>query len=481
MNSNPVRRDRQSGATVFSGFLVALSLSIVGVGLISFAQLTHTNPLSPNFLEEHPPTLEWSQDLRGLGAEPATLALRAQDAGAGLDEVVVRISQNNQPQELVRRSFREPSVTDETIEITVDPKTLGLREGNAELQVSAFDKSLWNNGAQISKIVEINFAKPQISAITPQQNGVLGGAELVFYRITGKAPNAQGVASNDAIYPGFKAEGWDEKFKGRNGVYIAFYPIPQTFDDSNDSMKLVARDNLGNSASSSFNYRIKQRRWSSFRVQLTEQQATQLKERFVAYASKEKLPVKLTGALADDMKVLLRTLAFSDDGFVDTALSEPSAQRLWRDAFIAPVPSAPNNSTGDQRIVYVGDKEIVRGPAAGVRFPVSRRTQVVAANSGKVVFIGELGLLGNTIIIDHGFGLSTLYGHLSDVKVQRGVSVQKGQEIGQTGTTGFAQSEEVYFEVRLHDTPVAPNEWWDQSWVTDHIENKVQYVLRDAV
>jgi murein DD-endopeptidase MepM/ murein hydrolase activator NlpD len=246
-------------------------------------------------------------------------------------------------------------------------------------------------------------------------------------------------------------------------------------------MKLVARDNLGNSATSSFNYRVKQRRWSSFRVQINEQQAVQLKERFAAYATKEKLPVKLTGVLADDLKVLLRTLAFSDDGFVETALAESSPQRLWRDAFIPPVSSSPNNSTGDQRIVYLGDKEILRGPAAGVRFPVSRRTQVVAANSGKVVFIGELGLLGNTIILDHGFGLSTLYAHLSDVKVQRGVTVQKGQEIGQTGTTGFAQSEEVYFEVRLHDTPVSPNEWWDQSWVTDHIENKVQYVLRDAV
>jgi murein DD-endopeptidase MepM/ murein hydrolase activator NlpD len=481
MNSSLARPDKELGGAVFSGFLIALSASIVGAGLIAFAQLTHTNPLSTNFIEEQAPTLEWNQDLRGLGLEPVTLTLRAQDAGAGLDEVVVRISQNNQPQELVRRSFREPSIRDETIEITVDPKTLGLREGNAELQVSAFDKSLWNNGTQIAKIVEINFAKPQVSALTPQQNGVLGGSELVFYRITGKTPDAQGVASNDSIYPGFKAEGWDEKFKGRGGVYLAFYPIPQTFNDSTDSMKLVARDNLGNSATSSFNYRVKQRRWSSFRVQINEQQAVQLKERFAAYATKEKLPVKLTGVLADDLKVLLRTLAFSDDGFVETALAESSPQRLWRDAFIPPVSSSPNNSTGDQRIVYLGDKEILRGPAAGVRFPVSRRTQVVAANSGKVVFIGELGLLGNTIILDHGFGLSTLYAHLSDVKVQRGVTVQKGQEIGQTGTTGFAQSEEVYFEVRLHDTPVSPNEWWDQSWVTDHIENKVQYVLRDAV
>jgi murein DD-endopeptidase MepM/ murein hydrolase activator NlpD len=104
----------------------------------------------------------------------------------------------------------------------------------------------------------------------------------------------------------------------------------------------------------------------------------------------------------------------------------------------------------------------------------------VAANNGSVVFIGTLGLLGNTIIIDHGFGLSTIYGHLSDVDVQRGISVQRGQEIGKTGSTGLAQSEEVYFEMRVHGIPVSPNEWWDQSWVTDHIDNKVAFVMRDA-
>ncbi len=471
----------ESGGAVFTAFLLTISAAILGAGVVAFTKLTHTNPLTPSFLEEQPPILAWNQELRGMGADPVTLALNAEDAGSGLDEVIVRIVQNNQPKELVRRSFDSTRTHKDIVEFSVNPKELGLREGNAELQVSAFDKSLWNNGAQLAKIVEINFAKPQITAITPQQNGVLGGAELVFYRITGKTPNTHGVTSNNATYPGYPAEGWDENFKGRNGVYLSLYPIPQTFDDSTDSMRVIARDTLGNSASAPFNYRVKHRRWSSFRVTLNEQSATQLRDRFVAYATKEKLPVQLSGNLSDDLKGLLRALAFSDDGFVETALAESSPQRLWREAFIPPVPSSPNNSTGDQRVVLLGNKEIVRGSSAGVRFPVSRRNPVVAGNNGKVVFIGELGLLGNTIIIDHGFGLSSLYGHLSDVKVQRGVSVQKGQEIGQTGSSGFAQSEEVYFEIRLHDVPVAPNEWWDQTWVTDHIDNKVGFVLRDAV
>jgi murein DD-endopeptidase MepM/ murein hydrolase activator NlpD len=465
---------------VFPAFLLVVFIGTLGAGVVAFAELTHTNPVSSQFIEQSPPTLAWHETPRGLGSESVTIALTAQDSGAGLDEVVVRISQNNQPRELVRRSFGASAIHNETIEVTINPKELELREGNAELQVSAFDKSLWNNGSRISTIVDVNFAKPQIAALTPQQNGVLGGTELVFYRITGKTPESHGVLSQGTLYPGSPAVGWDERFKGKTGLYVAFYPMPHSFDVDADSMQLVARDSIGNSASGSFNYRVKQRRWSSFRRVISNEAVAPLRERLVSYSHREQLSVKLGGDSATEMKSLLKAVAFSDEGFIDVALSQPEPSRLWRDAFLPPVPSTPSNSVGDLRSVYLENQEIARGPAAGVRFPVSKRSAIVAANTGKIVFIGELGLLGNTIVLDHGMGLSTVYGHLSDVRVQRGAVVQRGQEIGSTGSSGFAQGEEVYFEARMHGVPVSPNEWWDQTWVTDHIDNKVGFVLRDA-
>lgn len=446
---------------------------------MAFSQLTHTNPLSPSFLEETPPQLQWHEEPRGLGAEAAKLSLTASDADSGLDEIIVRVSQKNQPRELVRKKFDSPNIKQETIDFTINPKELGFREGNVELQVLAFDKALWNNGSRLSKIIEVNFLKPQLSVLTPQQNGVLGGSELVFYKVSGKTPDTQGVVGQGSLYPGFKADGWSDVFKGHNSVYVAFYPIPASFKDESDSMHIVARDNLGNSANAPFNYRIRARTWSSFRASFSEEQASKLKEYLLTYAQREKVGIRPTGNLVNDFKALLKLLAVSDEGFLSAALAESEPSRLWREAFSPPVPSAPNNSEGDQRIVMVGTQEVLRGAAAGVRFPVSRRTSVTAANNGKVVFIGELGLLGNTIVIDHGFGLSTVYGHLSEVRVQRGTMVEKGSAIGTTGATGLAQSEEVYFETRLHGVPVSPNEWWDQTWVTDHIENKVAFVQRD--
>lgn len=468
------------GGIAFLLLLLIVAGSIIGAGIVSFTQLTHTNPLSLYFIEDAPPSLTWHEVPRGLGAEAITVAIAAADSGAGLDEVIVRIIQNNQSRELARKTFGLDAIRNETIEALVNPKELELKEGNAELQVLAFDKSLWNNSARLSAVVEVNYLKPQITALTPQQNGVLGGAEMVFYRVTGKPPEAHGVLGQGSLYSGFQAGGWNEGLKIRPNMFIALYPIPASFDDSNEAMRLIARDNLGNSATTSFNYRVKQRRWSSFRSNLSNERASIIRDDLVNYAKRENLNIKESGDLAADLKSLIKSLSVSDEGFVSTALSQSAQNRSWSEAFLPPVGSSPTNSAGDTRALLIDSTELLRGISSGVRFPVNKRTPVLAANNGTVVFIGMLGLLGNTIIVDHGFGLSSIYGHLSDVSVQRGTLVQRGQEIGKTGSTGLAQSEEVYFEMRVHGVPVSPNEWWDQSWVTDHIDNKVAFVLREA-
>jgi septal ring factor EnvC (AmiA/AmiB activator) len=123
----------------------------------------------------------------------------------------------------------------------------------------------------------------------------------------------------------------------------------------------------------------------------------------------------------------------------------------------------------------------VKGPSVGARFQVSSRQKVVAANSGRVTFVDTLTLNGTTVVIDHGFGLASVYAHLSNATVKPGEEVAKGQQIGQTGASGLAQAEEVYFEMRLHGAPVSPNEWWDDNWITDHVQNKTSYVQKSLI
>jgi len=81
---------------------------------------------------------------------------------------------------------------------------------------------------------------------------------------------------------------------------------------------------------------------------------------------------------------------------------------------------------------------------------------ITAAADGRVIFAGWYGGYGNAIIIDHGGGVSTLYGHCSQIFVSEHQDVQRGQAIGAVGSTGHSTGPHVHFEVRQNGTPVDP-------------------------
>jgi len=98
-----------------------------------------------------------------------------------------------------------------------------------------------------------------------------------------------------------------------------------------------------------------------------------------------------------------------------------------------------------------------------------QHSPVPAANSGVVVFAGPLTIYGNTVVVDHGLGLQTLYGHLSSIAVKEGDSVTQNQELGRSGITGLAVGDHVHYEVLIGGVSVTPVEWWDGRWIRDHI------------
>jgi len=109
----------------------------------------------------------------------------------------------------------------------------------------------------------------------------------------------------------------------------------------------------------------------------------------------------------------------------------------------------------------------------GIDLASTARAPVPAANAGKVVFAGDLGIYGNCVILDHGLGLQTLYGHLSQIEVKVGDIVAKGQAMGRTGTSGLAGGDHLHFDVLVSGQQVNPIEWWDPSWIKNNVTDKL--------
>jgi murein DD-endopeptidase MepM/ murein hydrolase activator NlpD len=127
-------------------------------------------------------------------------------------------------------------------------------------------------------------------------------------------------------------------------------------------------------------------------------------------------------------------------------------QRYWSGAFAIPVPGPVISSFG-KRSVYNGQP---RSPHSGTDFRAATGTPVRTPNSGKVVLAAELYFSGNTVIIDHGLGLYSYFGHLSAFSVQEGATVESGEVVGKAGATGLVTGPHLHWSVRLVGTRVDP-------------------------
>jgi murein DD-endopeptidase MepM/ murein hydrolase activator NlpD len=149
------------------------------------------------------------------------------------------------------------------------------------------------------------------------------------------------------------------------------------------------------------------------------------------------------------------------------------AQMIWNGAFHQLTNSKVEANFADARTYLYQGEEIDHQYHLGYDLAVTRRYPVEAANDGMVVFTGDLGIYGNAVIIDHGYGLNSLYGHLSTIEVNVGDGIKKKQIIGRTGETGLAAGDHLHYGVYIYGVPVRPVEWWDEKWINDNILNKI--------
>jgi murein DD-endopeptidase MepM/ murein hydrolase activator NlpD len=132
------------------------------------------------------------------------------------------------------------------------------------------------------------------------------------------------------------------------------------------------------------------------------------------------------------------------------ATSSPT--RLWSGAFVRPVAVAANSAFGTRTILN-GQS---RSPHSGADFDSAAGTPIKAPNAGRVAIADERYYTGNTVVIDHGLGLFSLFAHLSATNVREGETVKKGDVIGRVGATGRVTGPHLHWSVRLNGARVDP-------------------------
>jgi len=126
-------------------------------------------------------------------------------------------------------------------------------------------------------------------------------------------------------------------------------------------------------------------------------------------------------------------------------------ERLWQGKFRLPLKDVTTGGNFGRRRVLNGE---ARSPHAGVDFPAAAGTPVFASQSGKVVLAEGLYYSGNTVVIDHGYGIYTMYAHLSKIDVQAGQMVKAGEELGKVGATGRVTGPHLHWGLTINHARV---------------------------
>jgi murein DD-endopeptidase MepM/ murein hydrolase activator NlpD len=129
-------------------------------------------------------------------------------------------------------------------------------------------------------------------------------------------------------------------------------------------------------------------------------------------------------------------------------------ERLWEGAFVLPLSSEVTSPFGYRRII----NGMPRAPHTGVDLKAALGTPVVAPNHGRVALVGDFFFSGQSVVLDHGGGLYTVYFHLAESKVESGVPVRKGDVIGLSGMTGRVTGPHLHWGARINGARVDPFE-----------------------
>src|SRR5262249_16693898 len=125
-------------------------------------------------------------------------------------------------------------------------------------------------------------------------------------------------------------------------------------------------------------------------------------------------------------------------------------QFLWNGPFLQLSNSKVESFFADRRTYIHDGKPVDQQDHVGFDLSVVEHNPIGAANDGKVILAEYFGIYGNTVLIDHGAGLISLYGHLSEIKVKPGQMVKKKEVVGKSGTTGLAAGDHLHFGLFLH-------------------------------
>lgn len=381
----------------------------------------------------------------------------------GIRRLTVSVLQNgteypvhHEEQPATRFGFFRTAVAPRKVPVEAGLKKVPqLKSGKATLIVRATSNDLAAEETSLRHEVQVITEPPRVVADGFQHYINQGGSELVVFNVSGYWTEA-GVRVGPYTFRSFPHP------DGTDGKRFSLFAFPWDVA-ANTTPVVYVRNPAGQESTATFWFKVFPKKFRSRDLDLSDN--------FLQ---------KVTGQIPSQGSTLLEKFLSINRGLREknnqtlAALAGKTAEQfLWKEPFVQLANSKVESLFADKRSYFYQGKLVDEQVHLGFDLSVTQNVDVTAANDGKVVHAGDLGIYGNCIVVDHGYGLQSIYAHLQQIGVKEGDMVKRGQSMGKSGSTGLAGGDHLHFSMQVGGVQINPVEWWDAHWIQDRVASKV--------
>ncbi len=337
------------------------------------------------------------------------------------------------------------------------------------LKIEATDNSLWGlfmgNTYKEEITLVIDQRRPVLSIIANSYKIQKGGSAIVIFKADD--PHMQSLKIETNFGKTFIAQPFMKE-----GYYASLVAWP--VQEASFSATVVARDRAGNETKSVVPLRLKDHVYRVSNIELSD---AFLDGKIAELANEYEQTAGVNDRL-EQFRIINEKVRADNEKIIHEVTSKVSKNMVVDfnpEPFYPLVNGQKVADFGDHRIYsYKGEENVSQAYHMGLDLASVSMGPITSSNGGNVVFSQPNGIYGNLPIIDHGFGLYTLYGHCSEVHVQKGDSAALGQQIAKTGLSGYAMGDHLHFGILVQGIEVRPEEWMDTKWIADNITSVIE-------
>jgi len=377
----------------------------------------------------------------------------------GIRSGVAYIEQNG-AQYRVWQLERPSKLPDSTWNVTAGVSaTPQLKDGQAKIVIEATSNDFLRKTARYEHDLTVVTRPPTVSVDSDQHYLYLGMADLATFNTAGTW-TAAGVRVGDQTFRAWPMPG------GKPGYFSLFafaWNMP-----SGTVPNVFAANGAGNDVTSPIVVQFPKKEQPVYTVH-----DLQISDHFIQKVDGE-LDPNGSGDPVTRFVRINNEMRRANNKVLSDLRFKTADKFLWSQPFARQSHSQAEAAFADVRNYIYQGKKIDQQVHLGYDLAVTQRIGVEASNDGRVVYAAPLGIYGNCIVVDHGYGLQTIYGHLSQINVHEGDMVKRGQAMGTSGQTGMAGGDHIHFAMQLDGVQIDPKEWWDRHWIKDHIARRVE-------